>query len=75
MVDLRKWKAAPKLEKCPCGGTMTLDAFSDTYRCDKCAHFRWEPRLQDKMESDDPANIKICKCKYCSAGDSNQRVG
>jgi hypothetical protein len=38
----------------------------DTYTCDKCKHFRQDDSLQDIVESDDPGNLKECKCAYCT---------
>lgn len=64
MVDRYAWKKAHKLEKCPaCGGLMRLGR--DAYTCGKCGHFEQDPSLQDIVERDDPANLKVCKCEYC----------
>lgn len=38
----------------------------DTYTCDKCKHFEQDISLQDPVKSDDPANLKECKCAYCT---------
>lgn len=65
MVDRRAHKKAPKMESCPvrgCGGMMHL-AF-DTYRCNKCRHFRQDMSLQDIVERDG-GHLKFCECLHC----------
>lgn len=36
----------------------------DTYRCDKCEHFRQELSLQDIIERDG-GHLKFCECTFC----------
>lgn len=64
------------IKKCPAcpDGTVRDSPWNGMAQCDKCKHFEQDPKRQNAIERDDPANLKFCNCDYCVKQRGGQRL-